>query len=59
VGTPGTGGLGTVQSSSLESSAVDLSTELSNMIIAQRAFTANSQVFQVASDVLQVLNNLK
>jgi flagellar hook protein FlgE len=59
VGSPGTGGLGTILSQTLESSTVDLATELSSMIISQRAFTANSQVFQVASDVLQVLNNLK
>jgi len=58
-GSPGTGGLGTILSQTLESSTVDLATELSSMIISQRAFTANSQVFQVASDVLQVLNNLK
>lgn len=59
VGNPGTGGFGSIMSSQLESSTVDLATQLSSMIIAQRAFTANSQVFQVASDVLQVLNNLK
>jgi len=59
VGVAGQNGLGSIQSSTLESSSVDLSTELSNMIVAQRSFTANSQVFQVASDVLQVLNNLK
>ncbi len=59
VGAPGSSGFGTIQSSSLEGSTVDLSTQLSNMIIAQRSFTANSQVFQIASDILQVLNNLK
>ncbi len=59
VGAAGTGSLGNIQSSELESSTVDLATELSNMIIAQRSFTANSQVFQVSSDILQVLNNLK
>ncbi len=59
VGAARQGGFGTIQSSSLESSTVDLATQLSSMIIAQRSFTANSQVFQIASDVLQVLNNLK
>jgi flagellar hook protein FlgE len=29
------------------------------MIVAQRSFSANSQVFQVASELMQVLNNLK
>jgi flagellar hook protein FlgE len=59
VGAPQSGGLGAIQSSALEASAVDLATELSSMIVAQRTYTANSQAFQVASDVLQILNNLK
>ena len=59
VGVPGTGGFGSIQSSSLEASTVDLASELSEMIIAQRTFAANSQSFQVASEILQILNNLK
>lgn len=59
IGIPGLGGFGSIQSSSLEASTVDLATELSEMIIAQRTFAANSQSFQVASEVLQILNNLK
>lgn len=59
VGLPGTAGFGRILSSKLESSTVDLATQLSSMIVAQRAFTANSQSFQVASEILQVLNNLK
>jgi flagellar hook protein FlgE len=59
VGLPGTGSFGAIASSNLESSTVDLATQLSNMIVAQRSYSANSQVFQVASDVMQVLNNLK
>jgi flagellar hook protein FlgE len=59
VGLPGSGSFGDIQSKSLESSTVDLATQLSNMIVAQRSYTANSQVFQVASEVMQVLNNLK
>jgi flagellar hook protein FlgE len=59
VGVPGSGGFGLIASSTLEASTVDLATELSSMIIAQRSFTANSQSFQVASEILQVLNNLK
>ncbi len=59
IGAPGGGGFGTIQSKTLESSTVDLASELSSMIIAQRSYTANSQVFQVASDIMQVLNNLK
>jgi flagellar hook protein FlgE len=59
VGNPGAGGFGVIASSNLENSTVDLATQLSSMIVAQRSFTANSQVFQVASDILQVLNNIK
>lgn len=59
IGAPGTGGFGSIKSDTLESSTVDLASELSSMIIAQRSFTANSQVFQVASDIMQVLTNLK
>lgn len=59
VAAPGAGGRGTIVSSSLEASAVDLATELSAMIIAQRSYTANTQSFQVTSEILQVLNNIK
>jgi flagellar hook protein FlgE len=55
----GTGGLGTIKSESLEASNADLGTELTNMIEAQRGFTANSKVFQTGSDLLDVLVNLK
>ncbi len=59
VGTAGTGGLGSVVSSSLESSTVDLATELTQMIEAQSSYQANSKVFQAGADILDVLNNLK
>lgn len=59
VGAPGKGGFGLIESAALEASTVDLATELSTMIIAQRSYTANTQSFQVASEILQVLNNLK
>ncbi len=59
VGTAGSSGLGTVVSSSLESSTVDLATELTQMIEAQSAYQANSKAFQTGADILDVLNNLK
>jgi flagellar hook protein FlgE len=58
-GTAGTGGLGTVVSSSLENSTVDLATELTNMIEAQSAYQANSKVFQTGANLLDILNGLK
>jgi flagellar hook protein FlgE len=52
-------GFGSIQSSALESSTVDLATELTSMIEAQSAYQANSKVFQTGADILQVLNGLK
>ena len=48
-----------IMSSSLESSTVDLATELTQMIQAQSAYEANSKVFQTGANILDVLNNLK
>ena len=58
VSTPGTGGTGVIESSSLEGSTVDLATELTDMISAQRGYEANSKVLQTASDLLGTLNNI-
>jgi flagellar hook protein FlgE len=59
IGLAGTSGLGTIKPKSIEASNADLGTELTNMIEAQRGFTANSKVFQTGSDLLDVLVNLK
>ncbi len=48
-----------IKSSSLESSTVDLATELTAMIEAQSAYEANSKVFQTGANILDVLNGLK
>src|SRR5262249_25087314 len=45
---PGAGGAGTLASSALESSTVDLSTEFTSLIIAQQAYTASSKVITTA-----------
>ncbi len=58
-GPPGAGSFGTIDSSSLESSTVDLATELTDMIQAQSSYQANSKVFQTGADILDVLNGLK
>ena len=58
IGTAASGGLGTINSSSLESSTVDLSTQLTTMIAAQNNYQANSKVFTTGSQLLQVLINL-
>ncbi len=54
VGTAGTGELGTINSSELEQSTVDIATELTNMIVAQRGYEANSQVFKAGADLLAI-----
>lgn len=59
IGASGSAGRGNIMSSTLEGSTVDLSNELASMIIAQRAYTANTQSFQVASEILQLLSNIK
>ena len=59
VGPAELGGLGKIVSSSLENSTVDLASELTNMIEAQRSYTANSKVFQASSDLLEVLIQLR
>lgn len=59
VGVPGSAGLGTTISGALESSTVDLAAELTEMVEAQRNYTANSRVFQTGSELMEVLVNLK
>jgi flagellar hook protein FlgE len=54
-GTAGSAGFGTVQSSALEASNVDLTTELVNMITEQRAFQANAQVITTADQMSQTV----
>lgn len=51
-------GCGEVQSGGLEASNVDLSDELANMILAQRAIQANSRVFSTTSEVMDVITNM-
>jgi flagellar hook protein FlgE len=54
-GTPGSGGNGSLVSGELEGSNVNLTNELSNMIIAQRGYQANSQVVTTEDQMLQEL----
>lgn len=59
VGEPNTGQLGVLQSSSQEDSNVDLTSELVNMITAQRVYQANAQTIKTQDQVLQTLVNLR
>jgi flagellar hook protein FlgE len=58
-GTPGSGILGALQSSAVETSNVDLTAELVNMITAQRVYQANAQTIKTQDSVLQTLVNLR
>jgi flagellar hook protein FlgE len=58
VGTSGTSGLATVQDDALEASNVNISTEFSNLIIAQRAFEANAKSVTTFDTVTQDTINM-
>lgn len=54
----GTNGTGTLAASALEQSNVDLSTQLTDLIVAQQAYGANTRVLTVTSQLLQELNRI-
>lgn len=58
LGAANSDGFGSINGSELESSTVDLATELTNMVVTQNAYQANSKAFQVGSDMLGELVNL-
>jgi len=57
--TPGSSGLGSVQSARIEESNVDMTAELVNMIVAQRVYQANAQTIKTQDQLLQTLVNLR
>ena len=59
LGSAGEGQRGILRAGMVEQSNVDLSLELTEMIDAQRSYTANSRVFQAGADLMEVLVNLK
>jgi len=56
---PGSAICGTLVTGGLEMSNVDLSKQLTDMIIAERGFQANSRVITTSDEILQELVNLK
>ena len=58
-GKPGSNGLGSISTNSLEQSNVDLATEFVKMITTQRGFQANTKVITVTDSMLTELINLK
>lgn len=59
VGQPGTSGLGTLVGGALELSNVDMSTEFSNLIVAERGYQANAKSVttfdQIAQDTINLI----
>jgi flagellar hook protein FlgE len=53
IGTGGVGGRGTIEGEALEQSNVDIAAEFSNLIVAQRAFEANSKTVTTFDSVTQ------
>jgi flagellar hook protein FlgE len=58
VGAPGTGGRGTIVGGALESSNVDMATELTNLIVLQSAYQANSKVVTTVDTMAQAATQL-
>jgi flagellar hook protein FlgE len=59
VGVPGAGNLGVIQAGALEESNVDLTSELVNMITAQRDYQANAQTIKTEDQIMQTIVNLR
>lgn len=59
IGTSGTGGRGSMQTSALESSNADLSLSLTNLIVIQRGYQANSKTITTSDQLLNTLLQLK
>lgn len=59
IGLPGSSGLGSINSGTLEMSNVDISREFADMISTQRGFQANSRIITTSDEMLQELVNLK
>jgi flagellar hook protein FlgE len=58
VGTPGSSSLGSLTGSALENSNVDMSTEFTNLIIAERGFQANAKSVTTFDQIAQDTINL-
>lgn len=58
-GKPGDPGFGKLQQGYLEMANVDLIDEMSNLVMAQRAYQLNARVLQAADQILETINNLR
>ena len=58
-GNPASPGLGSVMQGFIETSNVNVVTEITNLITAQRAYEMNSKVITTSDDMLSTLTNLR
>lgn len=58
LGSAGQGGVGSVQGGALEAANVDIASEFTRLIIAQRGFQVNARTITAANDTLQELANI-
>ena len=59
IGTPNTGGRGTVHGAAVEASTVDLAREFTNLIVYQRGYQANSRVVTTLDEISQETLSIK
>jgi flagellar basal-body rod protein FlgG len=58
-GNPASTGFGSVMQGFIETSNVNVVTEITNLITAQRAYEMNSKVITTSDDMLSTLTNLR
>jgi len=58
-GTPASPGFGSVQQGFVETSNVNVVSEITNLITAQRAYEMNSKVITTSDQMLSTLTNLR
>jgi flagellar hook protein FlgE len=59
IGTPGTGGRGSILGGAVEASTVDIAREFTNLIVLQRGYQANTRVITTVDEISQETINLK
>jgi len=59
LGSPGTAGLGAIQSGALEASNVDIAAQLVSLITSQRNFQANAQAITTQNEIQQAIINIR
>jgi flagellar hook protein FlgE len=59
IGTPNTGGRGTIIGGAVEASTVDIAREFTSLIVLQRGYQANTRVITTVDEISQETINLK